>query len=134
MPGYNENRWVAVYFVSFMTITFFFFMNVVLAAVVNEYDTNVKERRERNTDFALDCLKKAYQLLTQEEEEQRLEDEEGLADSARSSRSRREQIDKKTVMSLFKILNTDFPEFRCESELCETKKECFALQSTEFGV
>lgn len=114
MPGYNENRWVAIYFISFMTITFFFLMNVILAAVVNEYDTNVQERRERNTDFAINSLKKAYQLLTQEEEEKRLEETAALDDSASSSRSQREQIDKKTVMSLFGILNTDFPEFRCK--------------------
>lgn len=114
MPGYNENRWVAVYFVSFMIITFFFFMNVILAAVVNEYDTNVRERRDRNTDFALNSLRKAYQLLTQEEAEQRTEEKVSLTDSSCSSRSRREHIDKKTVMDMFEILNTDFPEFRCK--------------------
>jgi len=114
MPGYNENRWVAIYFISFMTITFFFLMNVILAAVVNEYDTNVQERRQCNTDFSIDSLKKAYQLLTKEEEEQRMEETAALNDSTSSSRSQREQIDKKTVMTLFEILNTDFPEFRCK--------------------
>jgi len=108
MLGYNSNRWVAAYFVSFMVITFFFLMNVILAAVVNEYDSNVDERRTRNTDFAMNSLKKAYDLLTEQEAEDRAAERESshLGDSTRSTRSQREQIDKKTVMDLFEILNS----------------------------
>lgn len=98
-----------------MIITFFFLTNIVLAAVVNEYDTNVQERRNRNTDYTLKCLKKAYHLLTQEEEDLRVK--KGIKDSVRTSERRKERIDKKTVMELFDILNNDFPEFDCTS-LC----------------
>jgi hypothetical protein len=36
MPSYNENRLSAIFFVSFMIISFFFLMNLILATVVNE--------------------------------------------------------------------------------------------------
>ena len=130
MPGYNDNRWVALYFVSFMVITFFFLMNVVLAAVVNEYDSNVQERRTRNAEFARTSLQKAYALLTHQETDDRIktsDDESALlplstSDHARQSRigSQRDHIDKKTVMDLFEILNS--------GECCSTMQfvECFS--------
>lgn len=35
MPSYNDSRLSAIFFVSFMIITFFFLMNLILASVVN---------------------------------------------------------------------------------------------------
>jgi hypothetical protein len=81
-------------------------MNVILAQVVNEYDANADERRHRNTDFALRSLQKAYKLLTEEEADIRKSERARLNDSAHSTPSQREQIDKKTVMDLFEILNS----------------------------
>ena len=117
MPGYNDNRWVALYFVSFMVITFFFLMNIILATVVNEYDSNVDERRTRQAEYARTCLQKAYNLLTQQETHDRAQKKEGDAtepaiasDSTTQggswdNSSQHEQIEKKTVMDLFEILN-----------------------------
>ena len=131
MPGYNDNRWVAIYFVSFMVITFFFLMNIILAAVVNEYDSNVDERRTRQAEYARTCLQKAYRLLTQQEADNRAlksESGEALAQStvesgspthdARSNNSPREQIDKKTVMDLFEILNSGRSLFSFLCDFC----------------
>lgn len=96
MPAYNENRWVALYFVSFMVISFFFLMNLILAVIVQEYervDNRLKEKQESQTD---EHLAKAFKLL----------DPEGKG-----------TIDSETVMALFYILNEDFPEFEhCSTE------------------
>jgi two pore calcium channel protein, plant len=108
MPGYNENRWVALYFVTFMIISFFFLMNVILASVVNEYDTAVVEHRREHADRSTANLKKAYRLLTLQEQGAKLSDD--CTRSIKSSAT--EGIDRKTVMDLFSMLNDDFPEFR----------------------
>ena len=91
MPAYNKNRWVALYFVSFMVLSFFFLMNVILAAVVEEYDSAVADRRKTRSDSARAKLQRAYKLLDPH-------------DTGR--------IDRETVMALFCILNEDFHEFR----------------------
>jgi hypothetical protein len=35
MPSYNESRLTALYFISFMVISFFYLMNLILAVTVN---------------------------------------------------------------------------------------------------
>jgi flagellar biosynthesis protein FliP len=35
MPAYNENRLSGIFFVSFMIVSFFYLMNLILAGVVN---------------------------------------------------------------------------------------------------
>lgn len=104
MPSYNENRWTALYFVSFMILTFFYLMNIVLASVVNAYDGAAAARLEEHSAFATASLTKAFQLM----------------DYKRSGR-----IDRDTVMALFCILNEDFPEFRSLSD--EDTKLLFAI-------
>lgn len=37
MPSYSANRLSGIFFVSFMVISFFYLMNLILAAVVNSY-------------------------------------------------------------------------------------------------
>jgi hypothetical protein len=91
MPSYNENRWSALYFLSFMVITFFFLMNLILAAVVDEHERAEIERTQQHQKDATVNLKGAYELMD-------------YADTGR--------IDRDTILALFTILNTDFPEFR----------------------
>lgn len=98
MPGYNQNRWVALYFISFMVITFFFLMNVILASVVNEYDQGVQRQREEHETNSSENLIQAYQLLAEEEN--------------KLHTPNKDSIDRSTVMELFTILNDDFPEVR----------------------
>ena len=95
MPLFNENRWVALYFISFMVISFFFLMNVILAGVVNRYDTAMTQRKGEMIARANENLRRAFALM----------DPDG-----------RGFIDRETVMGLFLIFNEDFPEFRTLSE------------------
>jgi two pore calcium channel protein, plant len=95
MPSYNENRLAALYFVSFMIISFFFIMNLVLASVVNAYDGAIEDRKKWRAKLATRNLTQAFHLL----------------DHKNTGR-----IDRDTIMALFLILNEDFPEFRKMSE------------------
>jgi Ion transport protein len=106
MPGYNENRFVALYFVSFMILSFFFLMNVILATVCNEYDTAVAQHRTDHAKKSKGNLQRPYQLLTLEEQETM----HGVVETQGIEKI--ERIDRKTAMDLFSILNNDFPEFR----------------------
>ena len=95
MPAYNRNRWVALYFVSFMAIAFFFLMNLILAVIVNQYNEAATVRTNKRRDLSKDCLTKSFQLLDPHKQG---------------------WIDHDTAMELFRILNEDFPEFRHISE------------------
>jgi two pore calcium channel protein, plant len=98
LPGYNQNRWVALYFVSFMALSFFFLINLVLAQVINQYDSAVENHRKRYVENSRQNLAQAFELLRQ------------------SSDCKGDRIDRSTVMDLFSILNLDFPEFRTLSD------------------
>ena len=104
MLSYNYNRWTAVYFVSFMILSFFFLMNVILSSVVGEYDAAVESRKNDRSNLAKKNLKEAFQLL----------------DPRQTGR-----IDRETVMALFIILNEDFPEIRTLSD--DDMKLLFAI-------
>jgi hypothetical protein len=104
MPAYNENRWTALYFVSFMIISFFFFLNVILASVANAYDHAVDTRKQTHASHCSENLKAAFQHM----------DPNGTG-----------RIDRDTVMALFLILNVDFPEFRTLSD--DDTKLLFAI-------
>lgn len=90
MPSFNGNRFSALYFVIFMIITFFFFMNVILASVVNTYDDAMDDRKENRKAKEHAQLSEAFDLMDM--------DKCGI-------------IDRDTIMTLFRILNKDFPEF-----------------------
>jgi len=92
MVGYNENRLVALYFVSFMIITFFFMMNVILASVVNTYD-NLHEAFEKERE------NKSQTNLKHAFDELRLNPKDTT-------------IDRETIMALLIVLNEDFPQLR----------------------
>jgi two pore calcium channel protein, plant len=98
LPGYNQNRWVALYFISFMALSFFFLMNLVLAQVINQYDSAVENHRKHYVERSRQSLSQAFQLLRE------------------SSECKGDRIDRSTVMDLFSILNLDFPEFRTLSD------------------
>lgn len=91
MPAYNQNRFVAIYFVIFMIFTFFFFANLIQASVVNTYDDVMTKRRKDRRKVEDAKLTEAFQLM----------------DKAKTG-----DIDRETVLTLFRILNKDFPEFR----------------------
>jgi Ion transport protein len=103
MPGYNQNRFVALYFVSFMILSFFFLMNVILATVCNEYDTSVVEHRVESAKTSSENLRMAFSLLMRQEKESINSD---------SLMEKSDSIERETVLDLLSILNNDFPEFR----------------------
>ena len=103
MPGYNQNRFVALYFVSFMILSFFFLMNVILATVCNEYDTSVAEHRIERAKMSSTNLKMAFSLLMREEKES-LNNDILVKNSG--------TIERETVLNLLFTLNNEFPEFR----------------------
>jgi len=74
-----------------MIISFFFLLNLILAIVVERYNEVVGNQEKSDKEASKECLIKAFELL----------DADKLG-----------YVDKKTLMSLFCILNDDFPEFR----------------------
>ena len=91
MLGYNESRLTALYFVSFMAITFFFMMNLFLATVVNGYNDEVEARKIRLNDVTRENLRLAFRLLDSE---------------------KKGWIEKEVIMSVFLVLNNDCDEIR----------------------
>ena len=91
MPAYNQNPIMCIYFVSFMMISFFFIMNVVLASVVNTYQNDDDARKITIKNMRKKNLQSAFKLLD--------EDEEGW-------------VDRETIMGVFRVLNEDCPEVR----------------------
>jgi len=64
MAGYNENRFVALFFVTFMIFTFFFILNVMLAIVVNGYNTETEEEEKENDLARTNYMQLAFDILT----------------------------------------------------------------------
>eukprot|EP00934_Nitzschia_sp_Nitz4_P005854 Nitzschia sp. Nitz4//scaffold205_size38804//23986//26605//NITZ4_007646-RA/size38804-processed-gene-0.7-mRNA-1//1//CDS//3329541519//5844//frame0 len=91
MPSYNNNRLSGIFFVSYMVVTFFLLMNLVLASVVNAYDETIQSRKKMRQEVSQDCLTKAFHLM----------------DPDNTGR-----VNRDTIMALFVILNEDFPEIR----------------------
>jgi hypothetical protein len=91
MASYNQSRWTVLYFVSFMMVTFFFMMNIILASVVNSYDNDTEAREKMLDEMIQHNLKQAFQLLCKEGTD---------------------RINRDTIMSLFLVLNEDFHDIR----------------------
>lgn len=91
MPSYNDNRLSGIFFVSYMVISFFLLMNLILASVVNAYDEAIQQRKKLHQENALENLTRAFYLM----------------DPHHTGR-----IDRTTIMALFLILNEDYPEIR----------------------
>jgi len=95
MPSYNNNRLSALFFVSYMAISFFLIMNLILASVVNAYDGTIGRRKQVRSDIAQESLTQAFELM---------------------DTNKVGYIDRKSIMALFLVLNEDFPEIRRLSE------------------
>ena len=63
MPSYNVNRAVALYFISFMVLSFFYLMNLVLAIAMDAYDKSIDERKCSRQELADRLLGEAFSLL-----------------------------------------------------------------------
>lgn len=108
MTSFNASRFSAIYFVSFMLISFFFLMNLILAAVVEGYDSTTSQRKKEETMQKDTNISKAFQLMD--------------TDSTGS-------IDLETIKALFIVLKYDFPEIRVLSE--EEMEDFFVKMDTD---
>jgi len=95
MPSYNENRYTSLYFVSFMTVSFFYLMNLILAITVNSYDDDIAERKRNRSKLSKKLLKEAYAKLDPDNEN---------------------AIGREAIMCVMLILNQDVPEIDWLSE------------------
>ncbi len=64
MAGYNENRFVALYFISYMCLTFFFFQNVILGSICNIYNTRQESKEKELIEIREGLCRKAFELLS----------------------------------------------------------------------
>lgn len=42
MPAYHKNKWFALYFVLFLVVNLYLFMNIILAVIYNNYRKHMK--------------------------------------------------------------------------------------------
>ncbi|KAL7540597.1 hypothetical protein ACHAWF_006726 [Thalassiosira exigua] len=91
MPSYNEDRGVVLYFVSFMVLSFFYIMNLVLTVAVNKYDGRIEWRRSTRRDLEEKLLSEAFTLLDHRSEN---------------------FVGRKSVMNVITILYDDIPQMR----------------------
>ena len=64
MAGYNQNRFVSFYFVSYMIITFFFFQNVILGLICNIHNEYSHKNEKLLELVQRSILGEAYDILT----------------------------------------------------------------------
>ena len=67
MAGYNDNRFVPIYFVSYMCLTFFFFQNVILGTIANGYNTNNDAKKDKVDKAREQLCRNAFEHLTRGE-------------------------------------------------------------------
>eukprot|EP00584_Thalassiosira_punctigera_P014654 CAMPEP_0172548632 /NCGR_PEP_ID=MMETSP1067-20121228/17872_1 /TAXON_ID=265564 ORGANISM="Thalassiosira punctigera, Strain Tpunct2005C2" /NCGR_SAMPLE_ID=MMETSP1067 /ASSEMBLY_ACC=CAM_ASM_000444 /LENGTH=816 /DNA_ID=CAMNT_0013335873 /DNA_START=47 /DNA_END=2497 /DNA_ORIENTATION=+ len=91
MPVYNEYRIVALYFISFMVISFFYLMNLVLAIAVNTYDESIEQRKHYREQLSKRLLTEAYALLDHNSED---------------------SVSRESIMNVMTILNQDVAEIQ----------------------
>jgi hypothetical protein len=108
MPSYNSHRFSGFFFLSFMVLSFFLLMNMVLGSVVDGYDTAMENRKEAHEALLRKNLSRAFELM----------DPNGSGG-----------VDQETIMALFVVLNEDFPEIRRLSE--EETVKLFASLDTD---
>ena len=64
MAGYNQNRFVSFYFVTYMIITFFFFQNVILGLICNVHNEYSNKNEKLLELVQRSILGEAYDILT----------------------------------------------------------------------
>lgn len=91
MSAYNDNRLSDIFFVSYMVISFFYLMNLILAGVVNSYNENIEKRISDRKALANLLLTRAFEVMNP--------DKTG-------------RVSREAIMAVFFILNEDFPQIR----------------------
>lgn len=104
MDSYSENHLVAIYWVSFMVISFFYIMNLILAVCTQQYDKSIHFRKVSREKLAKKLLSDAFTLLDQKDQ--------GF-------------VSRESIMNVMTILNQDMPEVKTMSS--EEKSIIYAL-------
>ncbi|GIZ04997.1 two pore calcium channel protein 1 [Caerostris extrusa] len=63
MPAYDSNRWFAVFFIAYLIICLYIFMNIFLAVVYNNYRKHLKNEVRKLVYMKRKSLAKAFDLL-----------------------------------------------------------------------
>lgn len=63
MKGYAESRATAIFFIVFLIIGHLFIMNLILATVVNSYQTEFAAKNDRKKQNATKSLDMAFAIL-----------------------------------------------------------------------
>ena len=95
MLSYNEHRGVSIFFISFMVLSFFYVMNLVLAVAVNAYDSSIDERKRSRKELSQNLLNEAFVLL---------------------DHNNNETVSRSSIMNVMTILNEDIAEIQGLSE------------------
>lgn len=66
MPAYNTNRWYALYFVLFLVVNLYLFMNIILAVVYNNYRKHLKEEVKSLVSMKRESLSRAYDTVVED--------------------------------------------------------------------
>ncbi|KAL7471996.1 hypothetical protein ACHAXS_012301 [Conticribra weissflogii] len=94
MPSYKSNRVTAIFWISFMVISYFYCMNLILSVSLNKYDESIADRSKSREELSKKLLTEAFALL-----------DHGNTNS----------ITRESVMRVMLILNQDIPEIKCLS-------------------
>ncbi|KAI1296932.1 Two pore calcium channel protein 1B [Halotydeus destructor] len=65
MPAYNKSRSYALYFVLFLIVNLYLFMNIVLAVVYNNYRKHLKKEVKELVETKHESLSRAFELQAQ---------------------------------------------------------------------
>eukprot|EP00808_Paulinella_micropora_P021164 g68226.t1 len=109
LPAYNAKPWSALYFVMFLTISFFIFNNLILGTVYNNYKTQCAKSLHRGILKSSEALRMAFSVLD--------EDQDGLL---------RWQMDLELFTLAIQQLNSRLSPLMCRSFF-------FALDNNEDG-
>ncbi|GBM49311.1 Two pore calcium channel protein 1 [Araneus ventricosus] len=63
MPAYDSNRWFAIFFIAYLIICLYIFMNIFLAVVYNNYRKHLKNEVRKLVYMKRKSLAKAFDLL-----------------------------------------------------------------------
>ncbi|XP_015781962.1 two pore calcium channel protein 1 [Tetranychus urticae] len=68
MPSYNRNRLYAIFFIIFLIINLYLFMNIILAVIYNKYRKHLKNEVCKLLQIKRDNLSRAYDIVTKGDE------------------------------------------------------------------
>lgn len=63
MPTYRENRWHSIYFISYLLLGLFFFLNLLFASIYQKYREQVELNAQALAEQRNDAIKQAFNLL-----------------------------------------------------------------------